>query len=155
MQVKQVHSVDGPLQEAIHSLLPQLSLDPPLPTKVELEALVQSESTCLFVALANEPESAILGMVALVSYRIPSGHLSRIEDLVVDDGARGQGIGTALMEAAIRHARSLGSKAVDLTSNPDRRAANRLYQLRGFSRGRTNVYRLWLKPGASSGRNDR
>jgi ribosomal protein S18 acetylase RimI-like enzyme len=153
--IERTRSIDHVLQDAIHSLLPQLSPEAALPTMSELEDLVESTCTTLFVARGDEPDGAIIGMVALVSYRIPSGRLSRIEDLIVKVDARGRGVGKALTEAAIAHAQSVGSKAVDLTSNPARSAANRLYQQLGFERGRTNVYRLWLDSDLSDEIGDR
>ena len=50
----------------------------------------------------------------------------------MDEGARGQGAGTALTTAALELARRLGARNVDLTSRPSRVAANRLYQRLGF-----------------------
>lgn len=144
IQIVRARSVDDPLHHAIHSLLSQLSPGASPPTKSELAALLRGDTTALFVARVDRPDGPIVGMIAVVSYQVPSGRLSRIEDLVVDTSARGQGIGEALTKTAVRHARSFGSKAVDLTSNPARRSANRLYQRLGFTRGQTNVYRLWL-----------
>jgi ribosomal protein S18 acetylase RimI-like enzyme len=67
-----------------------------------------------------------------------------IEDVVVDDAARGQGMGEALTLAAIERARQEGAKTVDLTSRPSREAANRLYQRVGFKPRQTNLYRFDL-----------
>jgi ribosomal protein S18 acetylase RimI-like enzyme len=67
-----------------------------------------------------------------------------IEDVVVDEAVRGQGTGEALVREGIRLAEEGGAKAVNLTSRPDRAAANRLYQRLGFEPRTTNVYRLEL-----------
>jgi ribosomal protein S18 acetylase RimI-like enzyme len=64
--------------------------------------------------------------------------------VVVDDAARGQGVGTALLAEAARLARDAGAPWVDLTSRPVREAANRLYRSSGFQLRETNVYRLPL-----------
>ena len=64
-----------------------------------------------------------------------------IEDVVVDAAARGHGAGLGLVEAAVEHAKAIGSKSVDLTSRPAREAANRLYKRAGFVLRETNVYR--------------
>ena len=77
-------------------------------------------------------------------FRIPTGLRAWIEDVVVDEAAGGQGIGTLLTEAMLDHARSLGCKTVDLTSRPSREAANRLYQRVGFEQRDTNVWRYTL-----------
>ena len=66
-------------------------------------------------------------------------------DVIVDDDARGKGVGRLLNEAAIEHALDQGAITVDLTSRPSREAANRLYQRIGFVPRETNVYR-YSKP---------
>nr|MBA3501574.1 GNAT family N-acetyltransferase [Deltaproteobacteria bacterium] len=77
-------------------------------------------------------------------YRIPTGYSARIDDVIVDDAARGKGIGQALSIHAIEIAREAGAKAISLTSRPSREAANRLYVRLGFERIETNIYRLRL-----------
>jgi ribosomal protein S18 acetylase RimI-like enzyme len=80
-------------------------------------------------------------MLTLVVYRIPTGAHAVIEDVVVDETARGAGCGEALVAAALERARDAGVKNVDLTSRPSREAANRLYVRMGFVERETNVYR--------------
>ena len=65
-------------------------------------------------------------------------------DVVVDEIARGRGVGELLTNAAIDRARAAGAKSVGLTSRPAREAANRLYSRMGFEVRDTNVYRLTL-----------
>ena len=67
-----------------------------------------------------------------------------IGHMVVDELARGHGVGEALNRAALDDARRRGAKTVDLTSRPSRAAANRLYQRLGFVARETNVYRYEL-----------
>ena len=86
-----------------------------------------------------------MGSLTLAVFRIPTGFRAWIEDVVVDDGARGVGVGEALVAAAIDRSRSLGAKTVDLTSRPSREAANRLYVRMGFESRSTNVYRRSLE----------
>ena len=54
---------------------------------------------------------------------------------------------SALVNAALAHAATLGARTVDLTSRPDREAANRLYLKLGFEQRTTNVYRRTLDAG--------
>ena len=86
----------------------------------------------------------MVGSLTLALYRIPTGVKAWIEDVVVDDVARGRGVGEALNRAAIEEARRRGAKDVSLTSRPSREAANRLYRRIGFEARETNVYRLTL-----------
>ena len=63
---------------------------------------------------------------------------------VVDEAARGLGVGEALTRLALETARTFGARTVELTSRPSREAANRLYQRIGFERRETNLYRIEL-----------
>jgi ribosomal protein S18 acetylase RimI-like enzyme len=83
----------------------------------------------------------IFGMLSLVVFSIPTGTKAWIEDVVVDEGARGKGVGRKLMKHALDVAKELGAKSADLTSRPSREAANKLYQTIGFEARETNVYR--------------
>ncbi len=127
------------LVEALARLVPQLSSAPP-PDAEALETIMAGGST-LFVARVD---GSIVGSLTLVLYRIPTGLKAWIEDVVVDESARGHGVGEALNRAALDEARRHGAKAVSLTSRPSREAANRLYQRIGFSPRDTNVYRYDL-----------
>jgi len=64
--------------------------------------------------------------------------------MVVDEGARGLGVGETLTRAALDEARARGVLVVDLTSRPARTAAHRLYQKLGFATRETLVYRHTL-----------
>jgi ribosomal protein S18 acetylase RimI-like enzyme len=75
---------------------------------------------------------------------LPTGLRARIEDVVVDDAARGKGVGSVLTEEALRLARNAGARTVDLTSRPSRQAANRLYERLGFQARDSRVYRFVL-----------
>lgn len=127
--------------QAFGVLIPQLSRSNPAPTRAELEALVSSEASTLFVARVD---GRIAGSLTLAMFRIPTGVRAWIEDVVVDESARGHGVGEALNRAALDHARANGAITVDLTSRPSREAANRLYKRMGFEQRDTNVYRYTL-----------
>jgi ribosomal protein S18 acetylase RimI-like enzyme len=82
--------------------------------------------------------------LTLVIFRTPTGSRAWIEDVVVDESARGQGAGEALVTEAVRLASDSGARTVDLTSRPSRESANRLYEKIGFQARETNVYRYDL-----------
>ena len=134
-------AVDDELVDAFARLIPQLSSSSPPPSAAELAELVDAPDSVLFVARVD---GAIVGSLTLAFYRIPTGLKAWIEDVVVDDAARGHGVGRLLNEAAIDHARERGAKNVALTSRPSREAANRLYQRIGFAARETNLYRYDL-----------
>jgi ribosomal protein S18 acetylase RimI-like enzyme len=137
-----IEIVENPSEEVIEALarlLPQLSSATP-PTAAELSTIIGEGST-VFIARVD---GVIVGSLTLVLYRIATGLKAWIEDVVVDEAARGHGVGEALNMAALDEARRQGAKAVSLTSRPSREAANRLYQRIGFSARDTNVYRYDL-----------
>jgi ribosomal protein S18 acetylase RimI-like enzyme len=88
------------------------------------------------------PDGEIMGALTLVMFPIPTGLRAWIEDVVVDQAARGRGVGAALTQEAVRLARTDGARSVDLTSRPSRQAANRLYERLGFQVRDSKVYRL-------------
>jgi ribosomal protein S18 acetylase RimI-like enzyme len=143
--VEQAVVVDGELLEAMTRLLPQLSRSAPPPSPAQLDEIVSSPATVLFVA--RDGDRRIVGSLTLALFRLPTGVRAWIEDVVVDQVGRGGGIGSALVNAAIATASEAGARTVDLTSRPDREAANRLYQRLGFVRRETNVYRYALTDG--------
>ena len=83
-------------------------------------------------------------MLTLATFQIPTGVRAWIEDVVVDERRPGRGVAVALVQAALDEAAELGARTVDLTSRPDREAANRLYLRMGFEMRETNVYRRTL-----------
>jgi ribosomal protein S18 acetylase RimI-like enzyme len=142
VRVEVMSQVTSELVEAFARLVPQLSKSNPAPTERELAAIVSSRSSVLFIAYDEDDE--IVGSLTLVLFRIPPGLRAWIEDVVVDESARGKGVAHRMNEVAIEYARKAGAKTVDLTSRPSRDVANRLYQRLGFQKRDTNVYRYVL-----------
>ena len=139
MHITQATTVLDELVAAFARLVPQLSNSAPAPTRAELEAIVESPATTLL--LAEDDEGAVIGSLTLALFRTPTGTRAWIEDVIVDESARGQGAGEALVAEAIRLAAEAGARTVDLTSRPSRDAANALYEKIGFRMRETNVYR--------------
>ena len=83
--------------------------------------------------------------MTLALIRIPTGVRAWIQDVVVDESARGRGIGEALTLRAVDLAREAGARSVDLTTRPTREAANRLYRRLGFEERETSVLRLTFR----------
>lgn len=142
VRIERVEEVSAELVDALQRLVPQLTDRAGPPTAGELRTIVESPATKLLVA--RDEEGSIVGSLTLALFRIPTGVRAWIEDVIVDESARGQGVGEALSREGIRLARGAGARAVELTSHPSREAANRLYQRLGFERRETNVYRYLL-----------
>ena len=141
IQVTPVMSASADVLAACHRLIPQLSSSSAPISAQELDEIIESDTTVLFAARSGQE---IVGFLTLAMFRIPTGVRAWIEDVVVDNQARGKGVGDALNRAALAEAERRGSKTVDLTSRPSREAANRLYQRLGFKQRDTNVYRYDL-----------
>jgi ribosomal protein S18 acetylase RimI-like enzyme len=140
--VEVANEVTDELVASLNQLLPQLSTNAVALNAADVDALVASASTVVFVARV---EGRIVGSLTLVVFPIPTGRRAWIEDVVVDGAARGKGVGEALTNAAIAESRRRGARSLDLTTRPSREAANRLYARLGFELRETNVYRLLLE----------
>ncbi len=141
ISVEAAVSVDDDLVAAVAVLIPQLSRTSPPPSRPTLERIVADPRTTLFVA---RDAGRVVGMLTLATFLIPTTFRGWIEDVVVDEAARGKGVAAALVQAALDRAAELGCRTVDLTSRPDREAANRLYARMGFETRTTNVFRKAL-----------
>lgn len=128
--------------DALRRLVPQLSSSARPPDRARVEALVRSEAATLLVA--RDTAGRIAGTLTLAVFPSPTGVRAWIEDVIVDEAARGAGVGAALTERAIELARAAGARTVDLTSRPARDAANALYRRVGFVQRETTVYRYEL-----------
>jgi ribosomal protein S18 acetylase RimI-like enzyme len=140
MRIEQVSEADEELVEAVERLLPQLNEARTPPT---LDQLVQAVREQTLLVARDESDGRIIGMLTLVFYRVPSGLKARIEDVVVDESARGMGLGEALTREAMARANAARVLMLELTSMPYRETANRLYRRLGFVRKPTNVYVWW------------
>ena len=144
MTVERVREATDELLEALARLLPQLSPSSAAPARDEVAAAVSDERTALLVA--RDDDGRIVGALTLATYRTLGAHVGWIEDVVVDEAARGAGVGAALTEEAQRLAAEWRVDHVNLTSRASREAANRLYRRTGFEQRETNVYRWRPSP---------
>ncbi|MFC4072559.1 GNAT family N-acetyltransferase [Actinoplanes subglobosus] len=137
--IEVVRSVTDELLESFGRLLPQLSRSARVLDAAALRGLIEWPGNHILVARVD---GRIMGTLTLVTFPIPTGLRAWIEDVVVDEAARGHGVGAALTTEAVRIARAAGARTVDLTSRPSRVAANRLYERLGFAVRDSKVFRL-------------
>jgi ribosomal protein S18 acetylase RimI-like enzyme len=131
---------------ALCHLVPQLSTSAAMPDLAAVRRIVDSQATTL---LAARVDGKIVGFLALVMFPIPTGFRAWIEDVIVDEVARGRGIGEALTKKALDLAEAAGARTVDLTTRPHREAAGRLYERVGFAVRTTRNYRYTFARSAS------
>ena len=125
--------------EAMQRFLDQLTTNPMTLTEEMFRQLLTSGNSHLFFLLQD---GQVAGMLTVGIYYSPTGGKAWIEDVVVDEAFRGQGLSKLLVSYAVGFVRSKGIPSLMLTSNPKRIAANKLYQAMGFGRKETNVYRM-------------
>jgi ribosomal protein S18 acetylase RimI-like enzyme len=122
VHVEVLREVTDEVVEAFQRLTPQLSSSSDPPDQEALTGIVGSSASTLLIARSGD-------------------EIAWIEDVIVDQTARGQGIGEILMTEAVTLAKAAGAKTVDLTSRPSREAAGRLYERVGFQPRTTRHYR--------------
>ena len=107
----------------------------------ELQAVTSDPNVAFIVARDDERIIGMATLYIITKFSKKNGH---VEDVVVDDAYRGQGLGEKLMRALIDVAHSENVKTLHLTSRPERAAGNKLYQKLGFEQKNTNAYSLKL-----------
>ena len=140
MRIEQVREATDELVDAIRRLLPQLTEARTPPTLEQLAETVRDQTV---LVARDDEDGAIVGTATLVMYRVSSGLKGRLEDVIVDESARGRGVGEALTREVMTRANEARVLMLELTSMPYRETANRLYKRLGFVRKPTNVYVWW------------
>jgi GNAT superfamily N-acetyltransferase len=127
---------------ALARLLPQLNPQLPVPTMERLQEIMADPAVTLLLARDGQQ---IVGTATVIVYTTPFWIKARLDEVVVDEGARGKGVGAALVNACLDLARRSGAELAELQSGVQREAANRLYPRMGFQLRETNVYRIVLR----------
>ena len=141
MTVSTIHKINEDMQKEIDLLLHELS--PTLGTidRDRVNRLLKEDRLTLFAA--EDDNDRLAGMLTLTFCPTLTGDKYWIEDVIVYDAFRGQGIGKALVKAAVSHVKQSGRPCrIYLTSNPSRTAARNLYRSEGFEEYDTGVFRL-------------
>lgn len=136
--VEVLTSVTANEAAALAQLLGQLSTTAAF-DEGRIQATIDCPSTELLVARLG---ARIVGMATFVSVPLPTGWRGHVEDVVVDQAARGRGIARHLLETMTAMAVDRGLRTLDLTSRPARESALRLYESVGFRRSETTVLRF-------------
>jgi GNAT superfamily N-acetyltransferase len=87
----------------------------------------------VLVAVDDGDVVGVLEVVVLEHLQHQGGRAAELESVHVDERRRSQGIGAALVAAAVAWARQQGCYRVQLTSNRVRTDAHRFYELNGFT----------------------
>ena len=106
--------------------------------------LFQDETKIPYVVGYIE-DGRLHGMASMAIYRVISGYKGWIEDVVVDEFARGKKIGTQLIQQLITKGKELGLGEILLFTSLTNEAAIKLYENEGFKRKGAEVYVNALK----------
>lgn len=131
------------LLDALNHLLPQLSSSAKPLTIDSLNHLLACPTTKLYTL--SDEQGAVQATATLSFQLLLTGTKAWVEDVVVDESARGRGYARQLLRHLEREAIAAGAKSLNLTSRPTRVAANALYQSEGYEVRETNVYRKPIK----------
>ena len=138
VRIESVSEATPEVHAALARLLPQLNSQLPVPTMERLRAIIADPAVTLLLALDGDQ---IVGTTTVIVYTTPFWIKARLDEVVVDEPARGKGVGAALVKASLDLAREKGVEVVELQSGVLREEANRLYPRMGFTLRETNVYR--------------
>ena len=142
MDIVELNAVTEPQVQEVIALMEEL--DPTIPVTPEMvRQAVEAVNTHFFAVMEGEH---IVGCASLCVFDSPTGRKASIEDVVIQEAYRGRQLGKQLMQHVIRFAQGLAPIGLQLTSRPEREAANALYQTLGFRKRATNAYRLELLP---------
>ena len=141
IDIIEVKDISKDVVLSLQKLLPQLTINYKSFDQKDLEEILDSQCTRLFTAIDRNSDNQIVGSFSLVIFRIATGRMIRIEDVVVDESRRGEGIGRKMMEHALNLAKKTGNVKIELYSHPTRVAADELYQSLDFKILKANLYR--------------
>lgn len=127
--------------DAINALIPQLSASAKAMTYARLLQLVKDPDMTVLVA---RDAQKIIGIGMIVWYHVLTEKRAWLEEIIVDEAYRHQGIGERLSRGLIDIAKQNRVERAYLSSGPQREVANKLYRKLGFEKKETNVYRMKL-----------
>ena len=144
VQIEAVAEATPALQQALARLLAQLNPNLTPPDLERLHRLLADPDVTLLVARDSDE---IVGTTTVIVYTTPFWIKAQLDEVVVDESARGKGVGEALVKAALDLARRRGAQIAELHSarTPAREAAHRLYERLGFQLRNSDVFRIVLR----------
>ena len=128
------------IEQDAHNLFAQLSRR----YQRSLSELFEDEEKAPYIVGYVE-DGRLKAMASMAIYQVISGYKGWIEDVVVDEFARGKKIGTQLIQTLISKGRELGLGEILLFTSPTNEAAIKLYENEGFKRKGAEVYVNALK----------
>lgn len=142
IEIARLTSITDASVQELNVLMKQLRANPTSDASAqEIRKLVDDDNIEI---VAVKDGDRIIGVASLYVMPKIGKCTGQVEDVVVSEAYRGQGLGEKLMRELMRIAKERGVESLHLTSRPARVAGNKLYQKLGFEQKETNVYRLAL-----------
>ncbi len=112
--------------------------------KSSLEKILQDPRLGIFLVVRDNEK--IIGSVSLLFTESTAlgSKVAILEDMVLLPFARGAGLGSQLIDYAIKEARNEGCRRITLLTDPDNLKAQSCYQKKGFTKSKMLPYRLLL-----------
>jgi len=105
--------------------------------------LTDNATGMILVAREGRQIVAMVNLLYTVSTALGT-RVALLEDMVVAPSQRNCGLGSRLLDAAVRYARRNGCRRITLLTDSDNLSAQRFYQRQGFSRSSMIPLRLSL-----------
>lgn len=127
--------------EEVFQLLEQLWPKEGL-VKAKIRKLYRSQLKSGKIFLLAKKDKDVIGLISLsIKLDIQNqGKVGQIEELIVDESNRGNGVGKKLIEEIDRIAKKKGCLELDLSSNKKRKKAHKFYRKLGF---KDTAYLFW------------
>ena len=117
--------------EFIAALMTQLGYAVPVPTLAARLARLEKRRE---VFVATDADRVVGWAALLIDETFVEGFGAYLEGFVVDESARGQGIGVQLLEAVEARARERGCAEIRVQSNVARERAHSFYERNGYTK---------------------
>jgi GNAT superfamily N-acetyltransferase len=127
VEIKRVTKSSTDIFHSITNLLSQLYSNTPKVSNTDFNTVVGSSCTEIFIA---QYKGKVIATGTLIKYKKLVGYVGLIEDFVVDEEYRGQGVGGVLLKYIGSYGYSLGIDFIDV--NTRREAASLFYRKNGF-----------------------
>src|SRR5207244_2466122 len=127
MRIEALTKLTPPVHEALGRLLPKPNANLPMPDLDRLNRLLNDPDVVLLIARDGE---RIVGTTTVIVYTTPYWIKARLDEVVVDESARGRGVGEAPVKAALDVGRERGAQVAELQSGrgPERAAGHQVYE---------------------------
>lgn len=137
IEILQKSTLTPIIGQQIQALFNQLNAEI---NQLDIDKVLTPDNTIVF-AICKE-DDVILGMAAMATYKVVSGHKGMIEDVVVSSEHRGKGIGKSLMQKLLNEGKKQQLNEILLFSGHHRLPAIALYKSLGFQLKNSGLYTL-------------